>query len=60
MSERAQHAERRVEIIERLNRNQADIIRRVRVLTGRWAQRTDQLKRAAELLEAALDGKAGQ
>jgi len=60
MSERAQQAEQRVEIIERLNRNQADTIRRVRVLTGRWAKRTDQLKRAAELLEAALDGKAGR
>jgi len=60
MSERAQHAERRVEIIERLNRNQADIIRRVRGLTGRWAKRTDQLKRAAELIDDALDGKAGQ
>jgi len=60
MSERAQQAERRVETIERLNRDQADTIRRVRDLTARWAKRTDQLKRAAELLEAALDGKAGQ
>jgi hypothetical protein len=39
-------------------RARGDKLTAVRDLMGRWAKRTDQLKRAAELLETALDGPA--